>query len=123
MPFHIAQPDGRIEVTLTGALTVKDLRGAISAVAAIEGSTSPVPDRLIDLSASTGLQLDFPAIHEIATQRRAIMLANPIKSAIVAPEAAHVGFARMFQTLLDHPLITVKIFPDRDSALAWLAAS
>jgi hypothetical protein len=26
----------------------------------------------------------------------------------------------MFQTLNDHPLVDVRIFPDVDSALAWL---
>jgi hypothetical protein len=45
-----------------------------------------------------------------AEHRKAQTLANPVKSAAVAPQPVHVGFARMFQTLNEHPQITIEIF-------------
>jgi hypothetical protein len=50
-------------------------------------------------------------------------LANPVKTAIVAPKPVHVGFARMFQILTDHPQIIVEVFATVVAAEAWLAGA
>jgi hypothetical protein len=59
-------------------------------------------------------------VANIAHLRETIAPANPIRTAVVAHTAAQQGYARMFQTLNDHPLVTVAVFADRAAAGAWL---
>jgi hypothetical protein len=42
------------------------------------------------------------------------------KSAIVAKDVAHYGFARMYETLNDHPQVVIGIFSDEADAMRWL---
>jgi len=49
-----------------------------------------------------------------------IVTAEAVKSAIVAATPVQVGYARMFQMLNEHPSVTVEIFGDLPTAVAWL---
>jgi hypothetical protein len=44
----------------------------------------------------------------------------PIRSALIALQPVHFGFARMFQMLNDNPRIQIRIFPNLDDAVLWL---
>ncbi len=77
---------------------------------------------MVDLSAIEGLNLNFSAIMNYAAARRNAPLQNTVKAAIVAPQTLQYGFARMFQTLNVNPDISMEIFIDQASGLAWIAA-
>jgi len=112
--------DGILRIVLPAMVTPAELHGIVDALTEIEHSAAVTPHRLVDMSGVTRFRVGFQEMFELAEFRRAHPPANPILSAWVAATPVQVGFARMFQTLNDHPLVTLRIFPDADSALAWL---
>jgi len=122
MPFDLKITDGIIYVHCHGYLTIEDLQKMVNVAGQIEATSPVTPDRLIDLTHVSEIDITFAGMSDIAAVRRRAHLKNPVNSAIVAPKAALYGFARMFQTLNDNPSITVQLFRDLDSGLAWLKA-
>ena len=109
-----------IHITFTGAITATDLTVVVNHVVELEGRLSPAPDRLVDLGPSTTMSIGYREIANLAHMRRMTKLANPIRTAMIVRTASQQGYARMFQTLNDHPLITIAVFSDRAAAEAWL---
>ena len=64
--------------------------------------------------------LSFAELHAFAAKRRKAPLKNAVKSAIVAGDAVQYGFARMYQTLNEHPYLRIEIFQSEEPARAWL---
>ena len=120
MPFRVSLEAEVLRVELFGTLTREDLSGLTAESQAIEGAQASTPHRLTDASRLTHGEVGFEDFFAIAQRRRTHALANSIKSAIVAPDAVHYGFARMFQTLNEHPQVEVRIFGSRHSALEWI---
>ena len=112
--------DGILRIVMPATLTPAELHGIADALTELERSAAVTPHRLVDMSGVIRFQVGFEEMFALAELRRAHPPANPIRSAWVAATAVQVGFARMFQTLNDHPLVDVRIFPDVPSALAWL---
>jgi hypothetical protein len=121
MPFSISTDDGIMRIVLSGTLTPEDLGRVADAIGEAEDAADVCPHRVTDLTALTRFEVGFDDMSELARRRREQPPANPIRSAIVAAAPVQIGFARMLQTLNDHPRITMRIFPDVDGALAWLA--
>jgi hypothetical protein len=67
------------------------------------------------------LAIGYPEISALAAKRRQLRFPNPLKSAIIARNPQHLGYARMFQILNDNPQITIRIFSDETSASRWIA--
>jgi hypothetical protein len=111
-----------VYLTFRGCVTAEDLRDMADLFAKIETEARVSPDRMVDLSAIEGLNLNFSAIMNYAAARRNAPLQNTVKAAIVAPQTLQYGFARMFQTLNVNPDISMEIFIDQASGLAWIAA-
>jgi len=122
VPYQITQERDFYRLVFFGDVTPHDLRTLVDAVAGIEASLPIAPNRLIDLSQVSGDQLTYADMLAFAEERRAQRLANPIKSAIVAPKPVNVGFARMFQILNDNPQIEIQVFASLEAAEAWLTA-
>jgi hypothetical protein len=120
LPFAIDVQPGLIHMTLSGVLTDEDLRGIASAADEIEGASNPIAPRITDMTGVIDLKIDYASVQAFATRRRVIRFPNAFKSAIVVGGPAHLGIARMFQTLNDNPQITVEIFTERATALAWV---
>lgn len=76
--------------------------------------------RVVDLSSCIEIRLRFETMHSVAKMRQARTFPNSFRSAIIAPRVVHLGFARMYQTILNHPQIEVQIFEALEPALAWL---
>ena len=123
MSYEIRFDAGLLKVAFSGTVTNSDLSGVADAVAQVEASSAVVPHRIADLRSIERLDIDFTGVFAMAEARRHVRLRNPIKTAIIASNLVHFGFARMFQTLNDHPQITIAIFPDDDQALQWLQAT
>lgn len=122
MSFEIRTDRPNIEIRIFGTFTNDDLGRLAIEARRIEVSEPVVRHRITDTREITQLACDFRGVAAFADDRRRCTFPNAFKSAIVAPDVAHFGFARMFQTLNDHPQISIAIFPDVDEALTWLSA-
>ncbi|MET0399057.1 MAG: hypothetical protein ABW277_19850 [Longimicrobiaceae bacterium] len=122
MPFSISTDDGIMRIVLSGTLTSEELVRVADAMGEAEDAMVVCPPRVTDLERVTRFEVGFEDMFRLARRRRQQPPANPIRSAIVATTPVQVGFARMLQTLNDHPWVTMRIFPDADGALAWLAS-
>jgi hypothetical protein len=123
MAWTLREQNGILRIEFTGTLTNQDLVAGEGELERIERSAPVVPSRLSDLGLAERLEIDFHGVLALALARRQMIFKNSFKSAIVAPDFVRFGFARMFQTLNDHPQITIAIFPDVAGALDWLAGS
>jgi hypothetical protein len=121
MPVDITYDGARVHIVFATTITGADLSSVMQFLIDLESRVIPNPNRLIDLGPSTTLAIGFADIANVAQVRRANSPANPIRTAVVAHSATQQGYARMFQTLNDHPLISVAVFSDRVAAEAWLS--
>ena len=121
MPYQLRLEDGVLRVNFSGVVTNQDLEQLFGEVSRLEATWTVMPHRLADLRAVERLEVDFPGILGVAQARRRHAFPNPFKTAVVATAPVHFGIARMFQTLNDHPQITVSIFGSVEDALKWLA--
>jgi len=120
MPIDVRFEGEILRITFSGALSQEDLSELTQSVMALEQQSAVIPHRITDMRPATGMNIDFHSVYELARLRRATRFPNTFKSALIASDLVHVGFARMFQTLNDHPSIFIEIFPDEPQALAWI---
>lgn len=120
MSVEIVPGADLIRVTLSGTLTDEDLAAIAVRADEIERDRDPVPHRIINMTGVTEMKVGYPDVKALANHRRAIPFPNDFKSAIVVDTPVQRGMARMFQTLNDNPRITIQIFDDEATALAWL---
>lgn len=123
MAAEIEMRDDLLCVTLRGVITKIDLLQIGNKMMAIEDSLAVAPPRVSDFTAAERIEIGFEEMMALAHQRRRSNIANPVRSAMVVGNQLQRGMARMFQTLNDHPLVTMEIFNDRATALVWLRAS
>lgn len=120
MPFSITLDGGVMRIVLTGTLTSEDLVRVADAMGEAEDAADVCPPRVTDLACVARFEVGFDDMFRLARRRRQQPPANPIRSAVVASTPVQIGYARMLQTLNDHPQVTMRIFGDADGALAWL---
>jgi len=120
MPIEVAWKGTHLHVQFSGTVTKADLRSFVDRMAAIEAEVTPTPDRLVDISDTTAVGLGFAEIAALVEVRRAIQPRNPFRTALVAVTALQQGYARMFQNLNDHPLVTIRVFDSLREAEAWI---
>lgn len=120
MPYEMGQKNGLLTFRFFGTLTNDDLSRGAQEMAAFERGQRVVPHRISDVRPVERLEIDFRSILSFAEDRKRQTFPNGFKSAIVASDIVHFGFARMFQTLNDHAQITIAIFGDAETARAWL---
>ena len=112
-----------VECKLLGLLTDEDLLALAREVEKLESEAPMTPHRITDMTEVTAVNCQFDGMERMVRLRRAANLKNPIRSAIIATQTIQYGFARMFQTLNDNPRITINLFQDETTALAWLRAA
>ena len=120
MDCAITREGELLVIRLRGVIKDEDLPELLRRVAEAEARTAVTPPRLTDLSELTELHLSFTGMNEQVRERKAMKFPNGFKSAIVAPEPGQFGFARMFQSLNDHPQIEIRVFRELAAARAWL---
>jgi hypothetical protein len=119
---HQVLVDGTMLVfRLSGVVTAADLEALATETLEIERGGTHTPPRLTDLRAVIDATIGYPEVASLADVTRARPLVGPIRSALLVAQPAQLGFARMFQTLNQHPLITIRIFDDETAAREWLA--
>lgn len=123
MPFQIERHERLVVLRLFGRVSGEDLMQIAKSAMDIDESGNVIPHRITDLSGMESVDFGFIDMESFAQKRRTSRLPHPVRSAIFAPEPLQFGYARMFQTLNDHPEIDIALFTDWNSALAWVNAS
>lgn len=122
MAYQMRHENGLLKIRLSDTLTNDDLTRAAQEVAALEAACAVVPHRITDVRPVERLEIDFRSILSFCEDRKRRRFPNGFKSAVVASDIVHFGFARMFQTLNDNAQISIAIFGDDTTALEWLNA-
>ena len=120
MPYALTVEPELVRTVFFGVMTAADLFAMAGEVRAIEQMRAVPRNRLTDLSQVTDIQLTVDDILAYVDDRRRFWHAHPLRSALVAPRALSLGFARMFQTFSEQA--AVELFPTLAEAETWLAA-
>ncbi len=120
MAFDLKIENGIVDVKFHGTFTSIDLERLADEAEKIEAEFEVTPDRIVDLSPTEAMDLEYKVMEDFAGRRRRAPLKNRVKSAIVAARPMQYGFALMFQSINDNPKIKLQIFTDREKALRWL---
>ena len=120
MAYQTRLEEGIFRVSFLEVVTNQDLARLLDEVTRLEGGWTVIPDRLVDMRQIERLEIDVTGVLSLAHSRRHRTFPNSFKTAIIATQTVHVGFARMFQTLNDHAQIAVSIFDDDADAMRWL---
>jgi SpoIIAA-like len=121
--YQIAFERAMIVLRLSGTVTAADLEALAAEVLGIEQGGANTPPRLIDLRDGTDTAVGYVDVARLADAIRTRPLTARLRSALLVSHPLQLGFARMFQTLNQHPLITVRIFEDEAAAREWLAGN
>jgi hypothetical protein len=119
---HFEQ-DGILHIVYSGTVIPQEVEDLIPILERVEAKTERVPNRLVDLTRVTRLDIAFNDVLALAKRRRALRFRNPFKIAAVTYDPVTTGFAEMYQALNDNPQTTIQVFLDRDTALRWLTES
>lgn len=121
MPYTIKVENNVVRIALTGRITAQDLVNLAGESKNYEHNVDVIPHRITDMAGIEELAVHYPDISALAATRGQCHFPNAFKSAIIARDIHHLGYARMFQTLNGNPQIIVRIFPDEVSAAEWIA--
>ena len=120
MAYHVTEESDRVRLSFQSVITSHDLHAIASELAALEQARGAALNRLIDLSQVSEIDLSYLVLDTLMDQRMAQPLVTVVKSAIVAPQPVHVGFARMYQMLNKEPKYAIEIFGSIEEAETWL---
>ncbi len=120
MPYQISYDGPILVVRFFGIVTESDLVGSADDVIALEDRGRNTRPRLTDLREVSDSPIGYAEVANIADRVGHRPLSSAIRSAFVVDRPVQLGFARMFQTLNQHPQVTVGIFEDEATARQWL---
>ena len=99
---------------------VEDLHQLLRVITELEARLDVTPDRLSVFADANISALSCSDVESFARMRKAALLKNPVKSAIVAPTAEQYGICRMFMVYNQNPKITLALFREAAGAFEWL---
>jgi hypothetical protein len=120
MAINIQIRDGVIEAVFRGNITGEDVQQMAETLSDLESRLEVTPARISDLSDAGFSELSSGSLVAFAAGRGIAKLKNKIKSAIIAPEPAQFGLARMFRAYNPNPDIEIMIFKDSAGAYRWI---
>lgn len=120
MPYRLTQEPAFLRIALSGQVSLADLKDALRELEALEAAQTTMQNRLVDLTGVETSEIVGGDIFAVAERRKAKTYPNAFRTAIVAPRPAQFGFARMFQTLNNHPFITIRVVTEEVEAARWL---
>jgi hypothetical protein len=121
MSYSIEINDRLIRVTYGDTLDNTDIQGVLKDALIMNDKESSPTNRIEDMRALKGSKVGFDALSGFTENIRNIQLSQAVKSAILTSNTLQFGIARMFQSILEHPQIRVKIFSNEEEAYNWLS--
>lgn len=101
-------------------LSINDFYSLPTEFDVIEKDYSVMPNRLVNLSKVKSFNVAFSAILYLADERNKKAFPNRFKTALLVCNNYQLGFARMYQTFIENPQMTIEIFMDETKAIEWL---
>lgn len=120
MPYTCDERDGVLWIRCEGEMSEIDLHALISEMQAMVDDRPQWPDNLLDLRGVELVGVGFGEVMSLARRREKIAPPNPIFTALVADAPIVIGYARMFQSLMHNPSITVNLFSTIEAGVEWL---
>jgi hypothetical protein len=102
-----------------GALTLEDLLACVQQCERFDATRSDTAHHLIDFTAVQQFEIGFDEMNIVTARCNSRICRNPIRCAVVAQRPLAIGFARMFELLINHPRIEIRVLRSCDDALAW----
>jgi hypothetical protein len=121
MSYSIDKSSEFVRVTYVGSLDNNDIQGVLKDSLMKEGDDLRLTNRIEDMRQLHGIKIGFDELMDFTNSLRAIQLPMVVKSAILTNNMLQYGIARMFQTILEHPQMVIKIFSDEEKAYQWLS--
>jgi len=90
-----------------------------------EAGMAVIPHRIADMTGIEELAIHYPDVSALAATRARLRFPNSYKSAIIARDVLHVGYARMFLTIRKSPseFFRMKRPPTNGSPLPVISAA
>lgn len=121
MAYSVSFDGPLLLIRLSGTIAVADLDALVDEIIKLEQRGTHTPSRMIDLREVTDSAVRYADLAVLAERSRARPLDRPLLSAMIVSQPVQLGYARMFQTLNEHPKVTMRIFEDEAAAREWLA--
>jgi hypothetical protein len=122
MSYSIDANAAFIRVVYGGTLENNDIHGVLRDSLGTDGKELKLINRIEDMRKLHGIHIGFTELMDFAQNLRTIQLSKPVKTAILTSNPLQYGVARMFQSILEHPQMEIKIFSDEEEASHWLSA-
>ena len=120
MPFELTEMPGYFVARCYGIVSPADLAEMVRRAIEVESRHPDGVDRIADFRDVEVFNIQYATVSDFAKKRREQTFPRLIKSALVADRPVAMGFARMYQTILNHPQVELRIFPTMEEALAWV---
>jgi hypothetical protein len=122
MAFSIHTSAKYIRVIYSGTLTNTDIQGVLKDSIGVSGNELNLINRIEDMRELHGIKIGFDELMDFTSYLRTIQMPHTVKTAILTGNTLQYGIARMFQTILEHPQMDIKIFSNEEEARTWVAA-
>jgi hypothetical protein len=122
MPYSIDTSTKFIKVTYSGTLDNNDIQGVLKDSLIVGGNELNLINRIEDMRELYGIKIGFDELMDFTENLRTIQLPHAVKTAILTGNSLQYGIARMFQTILEHPQMAIKIFSNEEEACKWVSA-
>jgi hypothetical protein len=121
MPYQIQANRNLVRVTYTGHVTDAEVLQCATELGELRTGYDQPPNQLMDFSGIEMQDTRYELLLPIGAKLRKQTFARAFRYAMVARTPLSYGIARMFQTLISHPQIDVRIFSTVGEAEHWLA--
>ncbi len=123
MPFETRCDGDTIWIRFFGQVTAGDLARMAGILAEFEDQAQGPIKRVADFTDATNNTFTADDVRGLSRDRSPRNLPTPGKSAIIAPNDADFGDARMYEMLNTRPGLVIRVFRTGAEAVAWLGAS
>lgn len=123
MPFQTTRNGDMVRVDFTGVVSGEDLRRLGVELAALDERAEGTLYRLADFSRATSSSFTPDDVRSLSRTRNLRRAAVPGRTAIIAPNDADFGDARMFEMLNTRPEVAIQVFRSEADAIRWLTSA
>lgn len=122
MPYTITPTEGFVHIAWHGVITVQDLIQIAPDLAQMGQRLGRVPSVLHTFDGVEEIDMEPLNAYRQSLRRNDMRLPNRTKVASVASSPTVFAYARMMEALNRNPKIEMRVFDEREPAVAWLLA-
>ncbi|HOF08461.1 MAG TPA: STAS/SEC14 domain-containing protein [Opitutaceae bacterium] len=122
MPYTITPTEGFVHIAWHGVITVQDLIQIAPDLAQMGQRLGRVPSVLHTFDGVEEIDMEPLIAYRQSLRRNDMRLPNRTKVASVASSPTVFAYARIMEALNRNPKIEMRVFDEREPAVAWLLA-